>query len=657
MIQKIADNIRVLVADIVEKAKSGHPGMPLGTAEIASVIYGEILKHDPTMPNWPDRDRFILSAGHGSALLYTLLHLTGYSIPLEELKRFRQVDSMTPGHPELGVAPGIETTTGPLGQGLANGVGMALAERMLAVKFNRPGLEIVNHFTFVLAGDGCMMEGITSEASSLAAVLGLGKLIVIYDDNQISIEGDTDLAFQENVAGRYLAYGWQVIGIDGNNPTEILKAINQGKAETKKPTLIVAKTVIAKGSPMAGNPEAHGAPLGKDNVAALKRNLGFPKTDFYVDPEVSDFFAGKLPHWRQQRELWEANFAKWSGLHPELCSEWNRIMERKLPANLDQMLPTFELGSSIATRDAGGKIMNQLAVHLPELIGGSADLSPSTKTYLKECSDVSTGNYEGRNLHFGVREHAMGGILNGLAVHGGFRVFGSTFLVFVDYMRPAVRLAALMRQPVIYVFTHDSFYVGEDGPTHQPVEQIESLRIIPGMHVIRPADANETGWAWLAALKRTSGPTALILTRQKLPTLTGTSKGGFERGGYIIRNVADKAPDLIILASGSEVSLAIKAADLLAKEDKLARVISAPCRETLLEQGPEYLNQILGSGIPQVVIEAGISSGWRQLIDSSGLTIALDRFGESGPFEELEKKFGFTPETVVQKIKEHFWGR
>lgn len=657
MIQKIADNIRVLVADIVEKAKSGHPGMPLGTAEIASVLYGEVVKHDPTMPNWPDRDRFILSAGHGSALLYTLLYLTGYSMPLEELKRFRQFGSMTPGHPELGVAPGIETTTGPLGQGLANGVGMALAERILAAKFNRPDFEIINHFTYIIAGDGCMMEGITSEASSLAADLGLGKLVVIYDDNQISIEGNTDLAFKEDVPGRYLAYGWQVIEIDGNNPEKVLAAFEKAKTNITKPTLIVAKTVIAKGSPLAGNPEAHGAPLGQENIAALKRNLGFPETDFYVAPEVLEYFAHMRLQWQQQRELWEDKFEKWSDHYPELRSDWDRITERKLPVNLVELLPTFEIGAKIATRDAGGKILNQLAAYLPELIGGSADLSPSTKTYLKEFSDISAVNFEGRNLHFGVREHAMGGIMNGISVHGGFRVFGSTFLVFVDYMRPAVRLAALMRQPVIYVFTHDSFYVGEDGPTHQPVEQIESLRIIPGMHVIRPADANETGWAWLSALERTNGPTALILTRQKLPTLASTSKAGFERGGYIVQEVNGKTPDIIILASGSEVNLAVKAGDLLAKEGKFARVISVPCREILLEQDPEYLNQILGSGIPRVAIEAGIGSGWSQLVGSSGLIIALNRFGTSGPFEELEKEFGFTPEAVAIKVRNYLTGR
>ncbi len=656
MIQKIADNIRVLVADIVEKAKSGHPGMPLGTAEIGAVIYGELLKHDPTSPSWPDRDRFILSAGHGSALLYALLHLTGYPMPLEELKRFRQTGSMTPGHPELDI-PGIETTTGPLGQGLTNGVGMALAERILAAKFNRPGFEIVNHFTFVIAGDGCMMEGITSEASSLAADLGLGKLIVVYDDNQISIEGDTDLAFKENVPGRYLAYGWQVIEIDGNAPKQVLEALEKAKAESSKPSLIVAKTIIGKSSPLAGNPEAHGAPLGKENVAALKRTLGFPETGFYVSPEVSEYFAHKRPQWQKQRELWETKFQGWSGSYPELYSEWVRTMERKLPLNLENSLSTFEIGSQVATRDAGGKILNQLAALVPELIGGSADLSPSTKTYLKNLPDVSAKNYDGRNLHFGVREHAMGGILNGISVHGGLRVFGSTFLVFVDYMRPAVRLASLMRQPVIYVFTHDSFYVGEDGPTHQPVEQIESLRIIPGMQVIRPADANETGWAWLSALKRVNGPTTLILTRQKLPTLTGTSKDGFERGGYVIREVQGKAPDLIILASGSEVCLAIKAAEILAKEGKLTRVLSVPCREIFLGQTLEYLNQTLGSGIPRVAIEAGVGSGWYRVVGSSGLVIGLNQFGASGPFEELEKEFGFTPEAVAQKIEKYLRGR
>jgi len=649
MIPKIANTIRGVVADIVEKAKSGHPGMPLGMAEVATVLYSEVLKHNPQKPDWPDRDRFILSAGHGSALLYTMLHLTGYPMPLDELKQFRQLHSKTPGHPEVGI-PGVETTTGPLGQGLSNGVGMALAERMLAARFNRPGYEIVNHYTYVIAGDGCMMEGITSEASSLAGHLGLGKLIVIYDDNEISIEGSTDLAFREDVAKRYEAYGWQVLKINGHDPEEILSALEAGKNEPSRPTLIVAKTAIGKGSPLEGNAESHGAPLGKENVKALKENLGLSPEDFHIPAEVYAHFQEKNKIWQQSFERWERLFEAWSAQYPELRQEWDRIHSRQLPADLENILPHFEVGSSVATRDAGGKVLNALAPKVPELIGGAADLAPSTKTYMKDLGDVGPGDFSGRNLHFGVREHAMGAILNGLSLHGGFRVFGSTFLVFADYMRPTIRLAALMEQPVVYVFTHDSFYVGEDGPTHEPVEQIESLRIIPGMRTIRPADANETAWAWLEALKRTDGPTALILTRHKIPVLNGTSFELFRRGGYIIKDASGK-PDVVILASGSEVALALATAGILENEGKKVRVLSVPCRELFLRQDPAYLAQVLGDGCLRVAIEAGVSSGWYQLVGPLGLVIGMDRFGLSGPYEALEKEFGFTPEAVAERIR------
>lgn len=649
MIPKIANTVRGVVADIVEKAKSGHPGMPLGMAEVATVLYSEVLKHNPQKPDWADRDRFILSAGHGSALLYTMLHLTGYPMPLEELKQFRQLHSKTPGHPEIGI-PGVETTTGPLGQGLSNGVGMALAEKMLAARFNRPGFEVVNHYTYVIAGDGCMMEGITSEASSLAGNLGLGKLIVFYDDNEISIEGSTDLAFREDVAKRYEAYGWQVLKINGHDPEEILAAIEAGKNDPARPTLIVAKTIIAKGSPMEGNPESHGAPLGKENIKALKMNLGLSPEDFHISKEVYDHFKEKNEAWQQSFRQWEKRFEAWSKEYPELRQEWDRIQARQLPAGLETILPHFDTGSSIATRDAGGKVLNALAANIPELIGGAADLAPSTKTYMKNLGDVSHLDFVGRNLHFGVREHAMGAILNGLSLHGGFRVFGSTFLVFVDYMRPTVRLAALMKQPVIYVFTHDSFYVGEDGPTHEPVEQIESLRIIPGMRTIRPADANETAWAWLAALKRTDGPTALILTRHKIPVLNGTSYELFQRGGYIIKEASGK-PDIVILASGSEVSLALATAQILENEGKKVRVLSIPSRELFLQQDPAYLSDVLGDGSLRVAIEAGVSSGWYQLVGPLGLVIGMDQFGLSGPYEALEKEFGFTPEAVAERIR------
>ncbi len=655
MIQLIANTIRGLAADMVEKAKSGHPGMPLGTADIAAVLYSEVLSHDPARPEWPDRDRFVLSAGHGSPLLYSLLHLTGYPLPLEELRRFRQLRSKTPGHPEHQGVPGIETTTGPLGQGFANAVGMALAERMLASRFNRPDFTIVDHYTYAIAGDGCLMEGITSEASSLAGTLGLGKLIVIYDDNEISIEGVTDIAFTEDVAARYRAYHWQVIAVDGHNPDEIHAALREAKADAEHPTLIIARTAIGKGSPLENNPEAHGAPLGAANVVALKQNLGLPEQDFFVPEEVYRHFAAKRESWTKQSAAWQERFNAWSTRFPELRREWDRIMAQELPEDLESVLPAFEIGQGVATRDSGGKVLNALAGRLPELVGGSADLSPSTKTNLKQAGDIKNGEYSGANLHFGVREHAMGAILNGMSLHGGFRVFGSTFMVFVDYMRPAVRLAALMHQPVIYVLTHDSIYVGEDGPTHQPVEQLQSLRIIFNLHTFRPADANESAWAWLEALRRTDGPTALILTRQKLPTLAGASYAGLKRGGYIIRDtIQESAPDLVILASGSEVSVAVAAAEQLATSGKAARVVSVPCLEVFLAQEPAYIEQVIGQNCPKVAIEAGIGGGWYQLTGPTGLVIAMNGFGKSGPAEELAVEFGFTPDQVVAKIKAHY---
>ena len=652
MFNTIAGTIRGLAADMVEKAKSGHPGMPIGTAELAAVIYSETLKHDPAAPDWPDRDRFVLSAGHGSALLYALLHLTGYDMPMDELKRFRQFGAKTAGHPEYGAAPGIETTTGPLGQGLANAVGMALAERMLAARFNRPGHEIVDHYTYVLAGDGCLMEGVTAEASSLAGHLGLGKLIVFYDDNQISIEGSTNLAFTENVAERYAGYGWHIQRIDGHNPNQVLQAVNKAKTLTTKPSLIIAKTVIAKGTPLAGSHKTHGAPLGKENIAAMKEKLGLPADEFHVPEEVSQHFAGKQLEWTKQRALWEEKFRAWAEEYPDLQQEWERVTKNELPADLETALPDFE-NSPAATRNSGGEILNALATRLPELVGGSADLAPSTKTYLNEAGDVEAGDFSGRNLHFGVREHAMGAVLNGISLHGGFRAYGSTFLVFSDYMRPPIRLAALMNRPVIFVFTHDSFYVGEDGPTHQPVEHVEALRVIPGLHTMRPADTRETAGAWMAALKRTDGPTALVLTRQKLPLLPDSSVEKVTRGGYILREAEGENPDVIILSSGSEVSLAMAAADLLAGSGKKTRVVSVPCRELLLNQEPDYVRSILGENTPRVAIEAGVGNGWYRLVGAGGLVISVEKFGESGPAEELAAHFGFTPEAVAEKIKKH----
>ena len=653
MISTVANTIRGLAADMVEKANSGHPGMPLGTADIAAVLYAEALKHDPTDPEWPDRDRFVLSAGHGSALLYSLLHLTGYPLPMEELKRFRQLNSKTAGHPEYWEIPGIETTTGPLGQGIANAVGMALAERMLAARLNRPGHEIIDHYTYVIAGDGCLMEGVSAEACSLAGDLKLGKLIVFYDDNEITIEGSTDLAFKEDVVKRFEAYGWQVLRIDGHDPEQIRKAIAEAKTDLDRPSLIVAKTEIGYGSPLANNPNVHGAPLGKENLAALKNKLGLPDEEFYIPAEVATFFQEKQAAWAKRRRDWENRFEAWAVAYPDLKADWDRIMRRELPADLESVLPKYETGTSFATREIGGKVLNALAAKLPELVGGSADLAPSTKTYINGADDVTGDDFSGKNLRFGVREHGMGAILNGMILHGGFRVYGSTFFVFSDYMRPTIRLAALMKQPVIYVFTHDSFYVGEDGPTHQPVEHAEALRVIPGLHTIRPADANETAWAWLVALQRTDGPTALLLTRQGVPTLAGTNLDGFKRGGYVISEPEGGA-DLVIIATGSEVALALDAAEKLAAQGKKARVVSMPCREVFMAQDEAYINSVLGTDLPRVAIEAGVSSGWYQLIGPAGLAISLDRFGASAPAGDLKKLFGFTPDAVVEQIKTHF---
>lgn len=654
MIKKIADTIRGLAADTVEKAQSGHPGMPLGAADLGAVLFTEIMKHNPDDPLWPDRDRFVLSAGHGSALLYSLLHLTGYNLPLEELKRFRQFGSKTPGHPEYHVTPGVETTTGPLGQGIANAVGMALAERMLAARFNRPGYEIVDHYTYAIAGDGCMMEGVSAEASSLAGTLSLGKLIVLYDDNDISIEGSTDLAFTENVGQRYQSYGWQVLQIDGNDPSQIVKALLEAKADLTRPKLIIAKTVIAKGSPLEGNCESHGSPLGKENLAALKKTLGLPDQEFYIPQEIIEFLSNKRREWMNIQNAWKEKFEAWSKQFPDLRREWDRLMRQELPEQLEAALANYEAKAG-ATRESGGTVLNILASQLPELVGGSADLAPSTKTYLNGFKDINAADFSGRNLRFGIREHAMGAVLNGISIHGGFRVFGSTFLVFSDYMRPAIRLAALMELPVVFVFTHDSFWVGEDGPTHQPIEHVEALRLIPNLQVIRPADALETAWAWLTAVQSTHQPTALILTRQKLPVLSGANQAGFARGGYIVRDAETANPDVILAASGSEVALAIEAADLLVKDGKKIRVVSMPCREKFLAQDIIYRNQILTPGIPVVAIEAGIGAGWYQLIADpvNSLIISIERFGQSAPAKELAKEFGFTPEAVATRIKQH----
>jgi transketolase len=623
--------------------------MPLGCAEIGAVLYSDVLKHDPTDPAWPDRDRFVLSAGHGSMFIYSFLHLTGYDLPMSELKNFRQLGAKTAGHPEYGLVPGVETTTGPLGQGVANAVGMALAERMLAAKFNRPGYEIVDHYTYVLAGDGCLMEGVSAEASSLAGHLGLGKLIVIYDSNQISIEGDTELAFTESVADRYRAYGWQVLEINGHDFQAIADALAAARAEKNKPSLIVARTRIGRYSALEGSEKSHGAPLGEENVKALKKALGLPDEEFYVPQEVYDFYAERRKVWTERRREWEKLFAEWSARYPELRREWDAAMSPAATIDIAEKIEPFAVGTSQATRKSSQVVLQQMAKELPHLVGGSADLAPSTLTLIDDSPSVQRGDYAGRNLHFGVREHAMGAIVNGMALHGGFLPYCATFLVFSDYMRPPIRLAALMGLPVIFVFTHDSIYVGEDGPTHQPIEQLESLRLIPNLRVIRPADAEEVRYAWAQAVSRTDGPTALILTRQNLPVIerTGGTVADSVRGGYVVKD-AD-GPDIVLVASGSEVPLCIEAAQKLEAQGKKARVVSVPCRELFLEQDAAYREQVLPPGVPRVIVEAGVTVGWHVLTQPGDVVIGLNRFGESGKGPEVAAYLGLTPERVADE--------
>lgn len=651
--QLCVNTIRTLAMDAVQKANSGHPGMPMGMADAAYVLWTQFLKHNPADPTWPDRDRFVLSAGHGSMLLYSLLHLTGYDLPLEEIQQFRQWHSLTPGHPEYGDTPGVETTTGPLGQGFANGVGMALAERLLAAQFNRPDFEIVDHYTYGIVSDGDLMEGISHEAASLAGHLGLGKLIYLYDDNHITIEGDTALAFSEDVRSRFEAYGWHVLAVDGHDRAAVAQAIAEARAETSRPSLIICRTHIAYGSPnKQDSAKAHGEPLGVDEVRRTKEALGWPPdAHFFIPDEVLAHFRTARPRGAQRQQQWEAMFSRYEQVYPELAAEWKRRMAGTLPEHWEQALPRFQPGDgSIATRVASGKVMEAIAPVLPELVGGSADLHPSTKTYLSAYPAVRKGEYGGRNLHFGIREHAMAGILNGLALHGGLRPYGSTFLVFSDYMRPSIRLAALMRLPVIYVFTHDSIFVGEDGPTHQPVEHLASLRAIPGLTIIRPADAKETAAAWRVAITHQDGPVALLLSRQNLPILEETRAADVDYGAYIVADMEN--PRVILIASGSEVSLALEAQKILATEGTAARVVSMPSWELFEAQPQDYRDRVLPPQITaRVAVEAAVPLGWERYVGTQGRVIGLNRFGASAPYKVLAEKFGFTAQAVADQAK------
>ena len=651
------NTIRTLSMDAVQKANSGHPGAPMGLAPAGYVLWTRVMKHNPKNPGWLDRDRFVLSGGHASMLLYSLLHLSGYGVTLDDIKDFRQWGSKTPGHPEFGHTPGVETTTGPLGQGFANAVGMAMAERHLAARFNRNGYEIVNHFTYMTCGDGDMMEGLSSEAASLAGHLGLGRLICIYDDNKISIEGNTDISFTEDVALRFKAYNWHILKVDdGNDCDAIFNAFEKAKAETGRPSLIVLRTHIAFGSPNKQNTaDAHGAPLGEEEVRLTKKNLGVPDDlSFYIPEQVLNKFRECINAGQQGEAAWQETYQAYSKKYPDLTKQWVDAMSGFLTEGWDAEIPEFSVADGpIATRAASGKVLNAIAEKLPTLIGGSADLAPSNKTYMNAFAEFQKGAYHGRNIRFGVREHAMGAILSGMFLHNGLRPYGGTFLVFADYMRPAIRAASMMKLPIIYVFTHDSIAVGEDGPTHQPVEQLAGLRAIPGLTVIRPADACETAQAWRQAIKNTTGPVALILSRQKLPVINrDTKENALANGAYILAD-CQGTPDIILIATGSEVHITLDAQKRLALENIAARVVSMPSWE-LFEQTPQhYKNRVLLPNVGvRIAIEAASPMGWGHYVGNSGAIIGIKDFGASAPGGTVMKQFGFTPENIVQKAME-----
>ncbi len=672
--KKCIDTIRFLAADAIEKAKSGHPGMPLGAAAAAFTLWTRHLKHNPKNPHWPDRDRFVLSAGHASMLLYALLHLTGYDLSLDDIKNFRQWGSRTPGHPEYKHTPGVEVTTGPLGQGLANAVGMAIAEAHLAAHFNRAGIKLVDHFTYVMAGDGDMMEGVLAEACSLAGHLRLGKLIVLYDDNKVTLAGSAGLSFTENIEMRFKSYGWQVQKVaDGNNVASIDRAIKKAKKETERPSLVCVSTTIGFGAPCKqGSCDAHGSPLGPDELQKTKETLCWiADSPFHVPDDAGKFFRKALSRGKKAEKSWQEVLRSYRQEQPSLAAEFERIMRGELPENWESALSEFPNESKdMATRKASETVMQAIAAKVPELVGGSADLNPSTFTWLKGLGDFQnpvasqTGlhgmvggpwNYEGHNIHFGVREHAMGSIAVGLSLHGGIIPYTATFLTFADYMRPPMRLAALMGLRVIFVFTHDSIGVGEDGPTHQPVEQIMNLRQVPNMTVIRPADANETLEAWRLALTNTQGPTTLIFSRQNLPVLDRSVCAPAyctRQGGYILWD-SPANPELILIATGSEVAMTLWAAQKLVQEGISIRVVSLPSWEIFDRQPQEYRNKVLPPQITaRIAVEAGIKLGWEHYVGLSGKTIGMETFGASAPGPVLYEKFGFTANKIIAVAKE-----
>jgi transketolase len=649
------NTVRILSVDMSEKAHSGHPGLPLGAAPMAYTLWDRILRHNPANPRWANRDRFILSAGHGCELLYSLLHLTGYNISMDDLQNFRQWGSKTSGHPEYDPDLGIEATTGPLGQGIAMAVGVAVAEAHLAARFNRDGFPVVDHFTFVLAGDGDLMEGISSEASSLAGTLQLGKLIVLYDDNHVSLDATTDHVFTEDRAGRFRSFGWHVISLpDGNDLDAIEGAFQEAKAEKQRPSLIAVRTHIGYGSPLHDSPKVHGEPMGPENARATRKNLGWPELPpFSIPPEVLTHFRQAIPRGTALETEWNDMFGRYSEKYPDLSRQLKNMLDGVFPEKWDSGLPSFSPSEgSISTRDASGKAMNAIAAELPGFVGGSADLAGSNRTTLKGLGDLGFTDNQGRNIHFGVREHAMAAMVNGIAVHGGLIPFGGTFFTFSDYMRPSLRLAALMQAHSIFIFTHDSIGLGQDGPTHQPVEHLTSLRAMPGLTVFRPADANETAAAWRLAIGL-RGPVALVLTRQALPVLDPKQysvSDGVAKGAYILLDHPD--PELVLVATGSEVQLALGAAQALAKSGTRVRVVSMPSWELFAKQPTEYRDSVLPIDVPTLAIEAGATLGWYKWVGRTGDVIGLDHFGASAPGEVVMEKLGFNVDNVVQRAQQ-----
>lgn len=653
--QVAVNTLRFLSIDEVEKAKSGHPGFPLGTAPLMYTVWDRFMNYNPKDPNWFNRDRFILSPGHGSALYYAMLHLAGYDVSVEQLKNFRQWGSITPGHPEYGVTPGVDASTGPLGHGFAMGVGFAIAETMLAAKYNKPGFEVINHYTYGLTSDGDQMEGVASEAASLAGTLGLGKLIYLYDDNHITIEGDTEIAFREDVGKRFEAYGWQVLRVDDSEDIDALEnAIKEAKSDTEHPSLIIVRTHIGYGSPKQDNASCHGEPLGAEGVAKTKEAADWPVgQSFYVPVTVRKHFDDKLAACAEKQTAWEALLADYKVVYPELGKELEERIKGDVLVSRSDLEAVFNDIAGISTREASGEVLQKLSMQLPQLVGGSADLGPSNKTVMKTCGYYSEVDRTGRNLHFGVREHAMGKALNGIALHGGFIPFGGTFLVFADFMRPAVRMAALMGLRSIFVFTHDSIAVGEDGPTHQPVEHAMSLRVIPNLCVIRPADALETAMAWQTACLNQHKPTALLLSRQKLPVLHKYAAIIHEnagKGAYVL-DAGNGEAKAVIIATGSEVHLALEAQAKLAEEGICVSVVSMPSWDMFEMQSEEYKKSVLPEGLPKVAVEAGVTLGWSRYTGSEDNVIGINKFGASAPGGTVMKEYGFTAENVAAKVK------